>query len=86
MKTLLDVVKVSAKPGYLLELEFENGELRLFASFLSIASWLMKLHMLWLFTSSTGASPHAPMHSPSTRVNLPSGVVSPKPMPSLCLR
>lgn len=30
MKTLLDVVKVSAKPGYLLELEFENGELRLF--------------------------------------------------------
>jgi hypothetical protein len=30
MKPLLDVVKVSAKPGYLLELEFENGELRLF--------------------------------------------------------
>lgn len=30
MKALLDVVKVRPKPGYLLELEFENGELRLF--------------------------------------------------------
>ena len=30
MNLLLDVVKVSAKPGYLLELEFENGEHRLF--------------------------------------------------------
>lgn len=27
---LLDVIKVTAKPGYLLELEFENGECRLF--------------------------------------------------------
>ena len=30
MSELLDVVKVRAKPGFLLELEFENGELRLF--------------------------------------------------------
>ena len=30
MEILLDVVKVIAKPGYLLELEFENGERRLF--------------------------------------------------------
>ncbi|WP_153110564.1 DUF2442 domain-containing protein [Propionivibrio limicola] len=30
MGELLDVVKVNAKPGYLLELEFENGERRLF--------------------------------------------------------
>lgn len=30
MKELLDVVKVKALPGYLLELEFENSECRLF--------------------------------------------------------
>ena len=30
MNTLLDVVKVSAKLGYVLELEFENGEQRVF--------------------------------------------------------
>lgn len=30
MDQLLDVVYVKARPGYLLELEFENGELRLF--------------------------------------------------------
>jgi len=30
MRELFDVVKVKAKPGYLLELEFENGEHRLF--------------------------------------------------------
>ncbi|MBX9936357.1 MAG: DUF2442 domain-containing protein [Burkholderiaceae bacterium] len=30
MHELLDVVKVQPKPGYLLELEFENGERRLF--------------------------------------------------------
>lgn len=30
MDELLDVVKVKARPGYLLELEFENGERRLF--------------------------------------------------------
>src|SRR5690606_24102816 len=52
----------------------------------SIFSRLMKLHILWLFTSSTGASPHAPKHSPSFSVNLPSGVVSPKSMPSFCFR
>jgi len=30
MNLLLDVVKVNVKPGYVLELEFENGEHRLF--------------------------------------------------------
>jgi len=30
MNELLDVVKVKALPGYLLELKFENGERRLF--------------------------------------------------------
>ncbi len=30
MDQLLDVVNVRARPGYLLELEFENGECRLF--------------------------------------------------------
>lgn len=30
MRELFDVVKVKAKHGYLLELEFENGEHRLF--------------------------------------------------------
>lgn len=30
MDMLLDVVKVEAKPGYLLYLEFENGEKRVF--------------------------------------------------------
>jgi hypothetical protein len=30
MNELLDVVKVAAKPGYQLELEFENGEVRVF--------------------------------------------------------
>ena len=30
MNLLLDVTKVTAKPGYVLELEFENGEYRLF--------------------------------------------------------
>lgn len=30
MNELLDVINVKAKPGYLLELEFENGEHRLF--------------------------------------------------------
>jgi hypothetical protein len=30
MNELLDVIKVKALPGYLLELEFENGECRLF--------------------------------------------------------
>lgn len=30
MDTLLDVVSVKAKPEYMLELEFENGEIRLF--------------------------------------------------------
>jgi hypothetical protein len=30
MDKLLDVVNVKAKPEYILELEFENGEIRLF--------------------------------------------------------
>ena len=30
MNLLLDVTKVTAKPGYVLELEFKNGEYRLF--------------------------------------------------------
>jgi hypothetical protein len=30
METLLDIVKVEAKLGYLLHLEFENGEKRIF--------------------------------------------------------
>jgi hypothetical protein len=30
MNELLDVVKVAAKPDYQLELEFENGEVRVF--------------------------------------------------------
>ncbi len=30
METLLDVVKVQVEPGYLLRLEFENGEKRVF--------------------------------------------------------
>nr|VFK41138.1 MAG: Protein of unknown function (DUF2442) [Candidatus Kentron sp. SD]VFK47386.1 MAG: Protein of unknown function (DUF2442) [Candidatus Kentron sp. SD]VFK80754.1 MAG: Protein of unknown function (DUF2442) [Candidatus Kentron sp. SD] len=30
MDTLLDVVKVEARPGYRLELVFENGEQRIF--------------------------------------------------------
>jgi len=30
MEALLDVVKVEARPGYLLYLEFENGERRIF--------------------------------------------------------
>lgn len=30
MEDLLDVVKVEAKPGYMLYLEFENGEKRIF--------------------------------------------------------
>src|SRR6185312_11816711 len=32
-------------------------------------------HMRLLFTSTTGASPHAPKHSPSFRVNMPSALV-----------
>ena len=30
MNLLLDVIEVTAKPGYMLELKFENGEHRLF--------------------------------------------------------
>lgn len=30
MDALLDIVKVEVKPGYLLHLEFENGEKRIF--------------------------------------------------------
>jgi len=47
------------------------------SSSLSICSGCMWLHMLRLLTIITGASPQAPMHSPSFSVNLPSAVVSP---------
>ena len=52
----------------------------------SISSGVMKLFMRMSFTSITGASPQAPMHSPSLSVNLPSAVVSLKSMPSFCFR
>ena len=39
-------------------------------------SSVMRTHICLLFTISTGESPQAPMHSPSTRVNWPSAVVS----------
>ncbi len=42
--------------------------------------------ILVLFTWNSGAPPQAPMHSPSFSVNLPSGVVSLKPIPSLHCR
>ncbi len=38
-------------------------------------SSVMRTHICLLFTISTGESPQAPMHSPSTSVNWPSGVV-----------
>jgi hypothetical protein len=41
--------------------------------------------MRLLLTSSTGASPHAPMHSASLSVNAV-GVVSSNSMPSFCFR
>src|SRR4029453_16047508 len=46
----------------------------------------IQLHMRRSLTMSTGASPQAPMHSPSFSVKLPSAVVSLKPMPSRDLR
>jgi hypothetical protein len=46
----------------------------------------MKLFIVLLLTSITGASPHAPKHSPSFRVNMPSAVVSLRSTPSLDLR
>ena len=42
----------------------------------SIFSFDIQLHMRLLLTSITGASPQAPMHSPSSTVNCPSAVVS----------
>lgn len=44
MAPLLDVVKVCARPGYLLELEFENGERRLF----DMADIIDKKPFVWL--------------------------------------
>ena len=55
--------------------------LRSSSSVIDLSSGI-KLHIRLLLTSSTGASPQAPMHSPSFSVNRPSGVVSLKPMPS----
>ncbi len=49
-------------------------------------SGVMPTSILRLFTITTGASPHAPKHSPSLSVNLPSAVVSFQPMPSRRLR
>ena len=46
----------------------------------------MKLAMRWLSISITGASPQAPMHSPSFSVNVPSAVVSLNPMPNVVFR
>ncbi len=46
------------------------------ASSLSICSGFIQLHMRRLLTIITGASPQAPMHSPSFKVIRPSGVVS----------
>src|SRR5450756_1157770 len=59
--------------------------------FSSASSWsslslVMEPHMRLLFTSSTGASPHAPMHSPCVSVMRPSAVVSLKPTPRHCFR
>ena len=56
------------------------------ASSASIFSGRIRLHIRLLLTRSTGASPHAPKHSPSCSVTRPSAVVSPKPMPSFALR
>ena len=56
------------------------------AALSSFASGVMKLAMRLLFTSTTGASPQAPKHSPSFSVKLPSAVVSLKPMPSCFFR
>ena len=52
------------------------------SSSLSILSFDMAHNICLLLRMNTGASPHAPMHSPSFRVKRPSGVVSPKPTPS----
>src|SRR3990172_12191397 len=56
------------------------------ASSVSIASGLMKLAILLLFTSTTGASPQAPKHSPCLSVKRPSGVVSFQSIPSFFFR
>ena len=55
----------------------EHGHYLHSSSSLSICSGCMWLHIERLLTINTGASPQAPMHSPSLRVNLPSAVVSP---------
>ena len=47
---------------------------------------LIQLHIRRSLTISTGASPHAPMHSPSFSVIVPSAVVSLNPMPSFCFK
>src|SRR5690606_12761851 len=56
------------------------------SSMASMRSGCMCTHMCRLLSSITGESPQAPMHSPSFRVNMPSGVVSLKPMLSFCFR
>src|SRR5690606_26264021 len=52
----------------------------------SIISGLIAHSIFLLFCSITGASPQAPMHSPSFSVMRPSAVVSLKPMPSAFFR
>jgi len=44
MQTLLDVVKVEARPDYVLHLEFENGEKRIF----DMSSYMSKKPFLQL--------------------------------------
>ena len=56
------------------------------SSNLSILSFDMRIYMFLLFTRITGPSPQAPMHSLSTSVNRPSGVVSPNPILSFSFR
>src|SRR5690606_32746616 len=78
---------LEALPKFLEYVEFrsvhDDSPIRLSSSSMaSIFSGSMRTHMCSLLSSNTGESPQAPMHSPSFRVNRPSGVVSLKPMPS----
>ena len=54
----------------------ENRHFSRSAKSLSICSGFIQLHIRLLLTIITGASPQAPMHSPSFSVIRPSGVVS----------
>ncbi len=52
----------------------------------SIFSLVKRPHIFLLLMVNSGASTQAPMHSPSRKPNLPSGVTSFRPMPSFLLR